>query len=62
MFDDLSAFDLVFIVGSLAFGFGVVKFLLSVNKPQNPPKSAPKPAPKPPDEPPSAPPSTPPAH
>ena len=58
MFDDLSGFDLVFIVGSLAFGFGVVKFLLSVNKPQTPPK----PAPKPPDELPVDPPSAPPAH
>ena len=57
MFDDLSAFDLVFIVGSLAFGFGVVKFLLSVNKQQTPHKPAPTPAPKPPDEPPSAPPA-----
>ena len=53
MFDDLSAFDLVFIVGALAFGFGVVKFMLSVNKPLAPPK----PPPKPPDEPPSAPPA-----
>ena len=49
MFDDLSAFDLVFIIGALAFGFGVVKFMLSVNKPPAPPK--------PPDEPPSAPPA-----
>lgn len=46
MFDDLSAFDLVFIGGALAFGFGVVKFMLSVNQPPA--------RPKPPDEPPSA--------
>jgi len=52
MFDDLSGFDLVFIVGSLVFGFGMVRFLLSVNKPPAPPA-----APKPPDEPPSAPPA-----
>jgi hypothetical protein len=47
MFDDLSAFDLVFIFGALAFGFGVVKFMMSVNKPPDPPK--------PPDKPPTAP-------
>ncbi len=49
MFDDLSAFDLVFVVGALAFGFGVVKFMLSVKQPPAPPK--------PPDDPPSAPPA-----
>jgi hypothetical protein len=49
MFDDLSAFDLVFIGCALVFGFGVVKFMLSVN--------APPASPKPPDEPPSAPPA-----
>ncbi|MBC7993584.1 MAG: hypothetical protein H7Z15_10120 [Rhizobacter sp.] len=52
MFDDLSAFDLVFIFGALAFGFGVVKFMMSVNKPPDPPHPS-----RPPDEPPSAPPA-----
>ncbi len=49
MFDDLSAFDLVFLFGALAFGFGVVKFMMSVNKPPD--------SPQPPDGPPSAPPA-----